>query len=337
MRRSWVGSNVVGAKLGLPATWTSLIGAAGSVLRSRGVKCDLTDVAGLSGYAFIVNVHPELCPSGPTAFDWNLLVDGLSALGLEVELATAAHDTETDDAELLAELFEKVRAEIDAGRACVVWGANDCPEFAVVYGYQDDCYRVRSCRGLAAGVDSSRLLGPDEDPEEPVRFDQLKAPGCVAAFLFGSPTAVDPAKADRGALARAAQLLGDRHAGLLPGYAHGAKAFKAWAESLAAGRVQKFGNAYNAACWAELQMFAAGFCRRLAKRHPKAAGPLDAAARSLAQSYAAIEKVKTAFPLPEGGNPDDKAAAAESARLLRDCADFNLQAVSSLEQALALL
>uniref|UniRef100_A0A7C4GBD6 DUF4872 domain-containing protein n=1 Tax=candidate division WOR-3 bacterium TaxID=2052148 RepID=A0A7C4GBD6_UNCW3 len=337
MKRKWAGANAVRVKLGLPATWASLVGAAGSVLRSRGVNCDLTDVAGMSGYAFVVNIHPELCPSGPTGFDWNLLVEGLSALGLEVELAQATHDGDSDDAELVAELFERVRSEIDAGRACVVWGATDCPEFAVVYGYEDESYRVRSCRGLQAGMKPDRLLGPDEEPEPPVRFDELKAPGCVAAFLFGEPVRVDPEKADRNALARAAQLLGDRHAGLLPGFAHGAKAFSAWAEALEAGRAQKFGNAYNAAVWQEMQMFASGFCRRLAKRRERAAGPLDTAARLLAQSFAHLEAVVRAFPLPEGGEMDGRAEAGDSARRLRECAGLNERVVAALEQALALV
>ncbi len=26
-------------------------------------------ICGISGYAFFLNIHPELCPSGPTAFD----------------------------------------------------------------------------------------------------------------------------------------------------------------------------------------------------------------------------------------------------------------------------
>ncbi|MBM3316200.1 hypothetical protein FJY71_10285, partial [candidate division WOR-3 bacterium] len=112
MSREWTGANAVRAKLGPPATWVSFVGAAASVLRSRGTTCDLTDVAGMSGYAFVVNVHPELCPSGPTAFDWGVLVEGLTALGLEVELAAQTHDDETDDPELMADLFERVRQEI---------------------------------------------------------------------------------------------------------------------------------------------------------------------------------------------------------------------------------
>lgn len=337
MRRDWSGANAVSTELGLPAARTSLIGAAGSVLRSRNVRCDLTDVAGMSGYAFIVNIHPELCPSGPTAFDWALLVEGLVSLGLEVELAMAAHDADTDDAELLADLFVRVRQEIDRGHACVVWGATDCPEFAVVYGYRDECYLVRSYRGLASGVEPSRLLGPNDLPEGPVRFDELKAPGCVAAFLFGDAVEVDHGRADRNALARAAQLLGDRHIGLLPGYVHGAQAFAAWADSLEAGRARRFGNAYNAAVWSEMQMFAAGFCRRLARRYPKAAQPLEAAARLIAQSYVHLETVRKAFPMLEGGNPDDRVVVKGPAGLLRECAHLNTQAVTALEQALALI
>jgi hypothetical protein len=326
----------VNVKLAPPAAWASYVGATSSVLKSRKLKCDNADVAGMSGYAFLVNVHPELCPSGPTVFDWEMLVEGTAALGLDVQLVTAPRQAE-DDARLAAELFEKVKAEIDAGRCCVVWGATCAPEFAVVYGYQGNCYLVRSYRTVRRGC--TRVLGPGEALEDPVPFDRLEAPGCFGVFLFGETTKRDAARADRSAVTRAVQLLRDRHPCYDPAYRHGSVAFKVWAEALekSPGKVNVFGNAYNAIVYQELQGLAGEFCGRLAKRHRSAAGQLEKAAAELAKSGQNIERVCRLFPFPEGAGLDDSARVCEAAGLLRECAELNSAAASALELVLGLM
>ena len=326
----------VKVKLAPPASWASYVGATSSVLKSRKLKCDNADVAGMSGYAFMVNVHPELCPSGPTAFDWEMLVEGTVALGLDVQLVTAPRQAE-DDARLAAELFEKVKAEIDAGRCCVVWGATCAPEFAVVYGYQGNCYLVRSYRTVRRGC--TRVLGPGEALEDPVPFDRLEAPGCFGVFLFGETVKRDVTRADRGAITRAVQLLRDRHPCYDPTYRHGAGAFKVWAEALEKppGKVSIFGNAYNAVVYQELQACASVFCGRLAKRYPFASRPLDKAATDLATSWQNLERVCLLFPFPEGAGLDDAARVREAAMLLRECAELDSSAASALERALGLM
>jgi hypothetical protein len=326
----------VNVKLAPPASWTSYVGTVASVLMSRSVKCDYADVAGMSGYAFLVNVHPELCPSGPTVFDWEMLVEGTIALGLDVQLVTALRQAE-EDARLAAELFEKVKAEIDAGRCCVVWGATGAPEFAVVYGYQENCYLVRSYRTVQSGCTGA--LGPDEAREDPVPFDRLEAPGCFGVFLFGEATKRDAARADRGAVTRAVQLLRDRHPCLVPGYSHGAIGLKMWADALdkTSAKVNPSGNAYNAVCYHELQEFGAEFLTRLSTRHKNAAKPLADAGRALAKSARNIEAVTRLFPFPEGKGLDDASKTREAAVLLRECAELNTAAAAALELALGLM
>lgn len=326
----------VNVKLVPPATFASWVGAVASVLKSRKVKCDNTDVAGMGGYAFLVNVHPDLCPSGPTTFDWDMLVEGTAALGIDVQLV-AAPRREEDDARLAAELFEKVKAEIDAGRCCVVWGATGAPEFAVAYGYQGNNYLVRSFRTAQKGC--KQAVGPAEMPEDPVPFDHLESPGCFGVFLLGEPTRPDAARADRNAVTRAVQLLRDRHPCLAPGYSHGAAGLRTWADALdkTAAKVNPFGNAYNAVCYQELQEFGAEFLTRLSKRSKSAAKPLAEAGRALAGSARNLDAVAGLFPFPEGKGLDDPNKTREAARLLRECAELNTAAASALELALGLM
>ncbi len=339
MSRNWKGKKAIDTRLVPPWSWVSLVGAVAGVLKSRSVKCDFTDVAGMSGYAFIVNIHPGLCPSGPTAFDWMMLQEGIRTLGLDTEVVMAEHDEHTDDEELCTELFEKVREEIDAGRCCVVWGATDVPEFAIAYGYRDDSYLVRSYRSARHrdGQEWKEGLGPGDSPEEPVRYDKLNAPGCLAAVFFGDRVESEQVRADRQAIARAVQLLGDRHVCFDPSYFHGAGAFGKWAEVLEAGEAGPSGNAYNVVCWWEMQMLASGFCLRLAKRRPEAGEKLKQAGDLFRESFEDLEWLKGKFPFPMGGGPVDEGAAKEAARLLRECRRLNQDAAGALEQALALM
>ncbi|MEO0079604.1 MAG: hypothetical protein ABIK44_02870 [candidate division WOR-3 bacterium] len=339
MKHTWSGEKVLPIEIIPPWPHVSWVGAVTTVLRARGLEKDFVDVAGMSGYAFVVNIHPELCPSGPTGFDWGMLVEGTQALGLEVELVGEEHDEESDDLALVSNLFEQVREEIDAGRPCVVWGATSAPEFAVVYGYREENYLVRSFRsavGKSKG-EGWRPLGPDQSPEEPVPFNKLRAPGCVAAFMFRDRIDTDAVKAERAAVSRAVQLLRGHHPCFDPAYRQGAQAFTAWAESLENNRAQPFGNAYNTVCYWELQMFASGFCRRLANRHPKSATQLNQAAQELGRSFINLEQLRGLFPFPEGGDLKKKENLIQAATLLRNCATYTEQAIRALELALALM
>ncbi len=319
-----------------PGIWASYVGATASVLISRKVKCDNADVAGMSGYAFMVNVHPGLCPSGPTAFDWDMLVEGTGALGLDVQLVAAPRRAE-DDARLAGELFERVQAEVDAGRCCVVWGAAGAPEFAIAYGYKGDSYLVRSFRTCRKGC--TRPVGPNEMPEDPVPFDRLDSPGCFGVFLFGEPTKRDAARDDRGAVTRAVQLLRDRHACLDPSYSHGARAFRAWADALekSSADVNAFGNTYNAKVYQELQELGGEFCTRLAKRRKSAGKHFDEAAVMLTKCASNLGEVSGLFPFPEGAGLGEPARVRKAAWLLRECAELNAAAASALELALGLM
>ena len=307
-------------KLRSPATRASYVGAVTSVLNALGIKCDSTDVAGMSGYGFVINVHPTISPSGPTSFDTEMLMQGTRALGIDTQLFTAPCNPR-DDERNAAELFERVREEIDAGRPCVVWGAASSPEFGVVIGYRAEEYVVRSPSGpVALSVPARGLC----------------AEGSFCLVTFGERGAA-PTGADRAALAGAVQLLLGRHPCYLPGYSHGAAAFEAWADSLAGQPEMEnaAGNAYNAACYAELQGFAAGFCTRMAGRNRAGATPLGEAAASLRASAANLGRLSALFPLPTGAGPAGRAQVG--ARLLSECAGHVRAAAGALQRALALM
>ncbi|NIO38012.1 hypothetical protein GTO27_09960, partial [Candidatus Bathyarchaeota archaeon] len=73
--------------------------------------------------------------------------------------------------EIVKNLFEKIKREIDErDRPVVLWGLA-IPEYGIVKGYDGNSYIVSTYRSLI------------EQPETPIPFYDLKAPGCIDAFF----------------------------------------------------------------------------------------------------------------------------------------------------------
>jgi len=332
--------------LGIEPPWTnvSYVGAVCAALRARGAECDCIGMAGFSGYAFVVNVAPGLVPDAVTAFDWMMLNEGAGAFGVAVETDTV--DCEMGSGErprLLVELFERVCEEVGRGSPCVVWGVGTPPGFAVVYGWDRDSYLVRSRLSAAGEVgrglptSAVRPLGPAERPEPPVRFDSLVDTGRLGAVFFGEDQPVGSRRMEQRAVERAGQLLAGEHACFEPGNVSGWPAFEAWADELVGGRYQPFGNSYTLRCLTELQLFAAGFCRRLSQARPDAARPLSAASAGLSRSADRLEALQELFPCPGDDTRPGPTVLQAAARSLRACAADNREALAALRDAAALL
>jgi hypothetical protein len=337
--KNWKGQGLVNRGVMPPSTRVSLVGALRSILATRDVESDLTDVAGMSGCAFMVIVADGLARSGPTAFDWTVLKEGIQGLGLDTEIITVWYSDDLESADvpedIAEELFERVRSEVDAGRCSALWGATDVPEFGVVYGYRNDSYLVRSYRSSAGGGDG--VLGPDDAPEEPIQYLKLNAPGNLGAVFLGDRVEVLQDRVDHEILARAVQFLSGRHACFTPGMWPGYGAFVIWAEQLQAGNVDANGNAYTAECCWEMQGYAAEFCTRLAARNGRAAEALRQAGVMFTNAHDRLASFRKSFPLPGSGALPDEEAIKSGADLLRECGDLNRHALGLLESALGLL
>lgn len=315
MGQDFAGERVIDFRVPVPDTWISYLGAVTALLRFRGIRCDLTDVAGMSGYAFIVNIEPELLPVGPVAFDWEVLIEGTQALGIETELV--AVERGDDDETNLAELFLRVREEIEAGRPCIVWGAGEGPQFGLVNGYRQDHYLVVEPSGK----------------RRQVRYDQLKAVWRLAGIFFGERLETDRRSEERRAVIRAVRLLRGTVACFDAAYAAGARAFAVWSDAVGRGRADYEGMVYNLGCYYELQLLAAGFCARLAKSHRQAASCLNEAARCFQNSFHRLEEVQQLVSGPDRLRQD----AETISRLLRVCGEENERAARELERAATLM
>jgi hypothetical protein len=311
-------------------SWLTWVGATTSCLRALGCDVDMADVAGLSGYAFMVNVDDTLCPSGPTAFPWSSLTEGIPFLGrsvlhfrsLECYEPSSGHTAETALGHCRA-AFEITAAEVQAGRPCVIWGAY-VPELAVAYGVEQGCYLVKSFRQCSG------------EPEEPIPWDKLEAPGGPNVMAFPTPTSHRVEDGDRFALSTAVERLRPWSPTWdgRPGHVSGLAAYDAWVSGLTSDRAVPFGAAYNAQCWAEGRRLAAEYVAGVAARHPEKEALADAAG-AYADAARAMGRVAELFPFRMPAQPASEEAVAQAAEALRAAKESEARAANSIAQVVA--
>jgi hypothetical protein len=122
-------------------TWDTYMGCLRGCLQY--LHSDITPawLFGVSGHAFGLNIHKQLCPSGPHVWSgWGSLQGHEALLGLEVERVGPWYKGYDDQYAAHRQLaWERTRKAIDAGTPCIgydlSWG-----EFYVVNGYDDAGY-----------------------------------------------------------------------------------------------------------------------------------------------------------------------------------------------------
>lgn len=313
--------------------WISYTGAMAGALRSLGVNCDTTDIGGHSGYAFIVNVlKGEFCPSGPTAFytdTYEKLHWGVQNLGWKIvhwfdegSYPRVEEASSPQDVERAQRLFDLVRVEIEQNRPVVLWGLH-IPEYGIVKGIRGNSYLTSSFKSLIG------------QPEEPVLYIDLKAPGCLDAYFFRETIDVDAEKADRDAVDR-----GLRFARCLTPaverYVNGPRAWAEWADILENHPEQELyhGNSYNAACYHEARQMASEFLDRVAKRRKGAyTRHLGEASKIYGQMARLLGEFTKIFPFKMEGemSTDDR---MKGAKILKRIKPLDERAAEQLEKAL---
>jgi hypothetical protein len=322
---------VVEKKATYEPAWISYVAAVTGVLKSLGVECDVVDVAGYSGYAFIVNVSKgTTCPSGPTAHRaWDEIHNGSEVFGWKMssvseEMSYPLGDTVTsEDLERARKHFEIVKKGLaTTGRPVVIWGI-PLPEYGIVNGHSGDAYEVSTYRHL------------NNEPETPIRYDALQAPGCLEAILFDEKIHVpDENERDAGAVRRAIEMAEGAYAP--KGYVAGPDAYEEWARVLEEkpGDVIYHGNSYVAACTQEGKACAAEFLERLAEKYKEKpqATLLQKAMGEYRKASQLLEGYVKVFPFAmEGDLPSEK--LSKGAGILRDVKPHEEKALDYMKEA----
>ena len=278
---------------------TSLVGVVKGALDYYGIDTAPAETFALSGHAFAINIHEELCPSGPYCWDQNRFRDLLPNLGIRmVELGMVMPTAGTAEKERLA---ERVRAELDDGNVCSVLNM----DHQLVVGYDDNGFELALPWGEGV-VDST-----------PARLTfatwQEFAHGPPVEFFRFDPT---PRRAESAATASVLDFAVDvwrrpEQFAESP-YGTGNQAYENWLAGIDAGHGESHGNWWNAVVWGECRERAGDYFQDLAAA--EFPGAIDQReARELAVDYRALSRLLFRAS-DKNASPADKRRFVEQAR-----------------------
>lgn len=300
-------------------SWASFPGCVKSCSDFLGCGYSADWIYGVSGYAFIINMFPGTCPSGPTAFENQFLRDNLESLGLRFE-AVNSWKGSPDFAEAQQQAFQLAKTTLARGNPAFGWALGILEYYPI------------------KGTDAENYFYADFDGStQKCRWDSLGTGSDIMLEVYGL-SAVKP-EADvldqaRQALKFVAEYHADPQKYALAGYTQGPAAYDVWTESLHQGDFDPFGLAYNARVWCEARERARGFLLELKQQlgNERDLSSLDKAAESFGAVAAALEGICGLYRFPPQGEDFTPEHADKAAALLNQAKLAELEGVEQLRQ-----
>jgi hypothetical protein len=302
--------------------WVTHLGCVAGCLDYLGIGLSRPWLWGGTGHAFVINIHPELCPSGPTAWNTDMLHDLAPNLGY-TEWAVFAHKGMGEDAfaQGQRDAWDRARAWIDGDKPCYGWELA-VPEFYVIQGYDEIGYYYSGARcDAGTGPKHWQELGDT-------------GIGSVEVFGVGRGQAASPEKTVRDALQSALHHASRPAEWIFGDYESGLRAFDIWADALEQGKANRFGLGYNTAVWSECRSLAVGFLREAKAKLPQAAPALDEGIAAYGDVAAALTELGGLFPFGPEGEQVRSAEGAEFVRRAGEAERRGLDALRAVVEAL---
>jgi len=298
--------------------WVSHLGCLKGCLDYLGVDISWEWLYGGTGHAFIINVHDVICPSGPTAWDTEMLIKLGGNLGHRSQVVFSMK-RDPDFADKQREAWALVRGHLDADLPCYGWELQ-IPEFYAIHGYDDVGYYYSG-----AGCDDG--AGP-----KPWRSVGDSGIGVLEMYSVEPCPAADDCVTVRDALRFALEHAQGPSKWVFPAYHSGPEAFDVWASALENGKANRFGQGYNGAVWAECREMAAGFLREAKERLPGKADDLfDEAIGHYAIVASRLKALSELLPF-EHGHEDEDVTSSEGAALVRGAASAEREGLVALQR-----
>ena len=236
--------------LTMPPLNTTLMGVVKGVLDYYGIEVSSARVFGVSGHAFLINIHKVLCPSGPYCWDTTGFLRLLRNLGLEMtDLGFFAPSSSHDER---AAIEWKVRKLLDRGQPCSLLNL----ENQMIIGYDDDGFFTTQPWAPKVDFPPARLsFGTWEELGEEFR---------VSFFTFEKLPPADFRTAILESLDYALALHTNPVTVSVPEYGVGPDAYANWkaaVEEHGAGQ----GNWWNATVWSECRAMASEYFTEISR------------------------------------------------------------------------
>lgn len=314
--------------------WVSHLGCIKGCLDYLGIEISDAWLYGGTGHAFVINMHQEVCPSGPTAWKTIKLFELGRNLGYRLDGVFGTK--EQDNFRNLQErAWAHARQAIDQGQPCYGWEL-EIPEFYVVYGYDD------GDDDTTAGYYYS---GPGcDEGKGPKPWQELGDTGIGVLELYSvwPGEAADDVTTVKQALTFALAHAASPKEWIFDGYRAGLEGYDNWIRALQAAKASDMGMRYNTGVWLECRQHAVGFLAEAKERLP---GRADAQFNKALAHYTAVAEslgqVAEIYPLSWEASDedvlpaDDKSrAAVEALQAAREAEAAGLQALGGILEAL---
>jgi hypothetical protein len=314
--------------------WVSHLGCIVGCLDYLGIEVSDAWLYGGTGHAFVINLHEEVCPSGPTAWKTVKLFELGKNLGYRLD-GVFGFKGQGDFAELQQRAWEHARQAIDQGQPCYGWEL-EIPEFYVVYGYDD---------GDDDTIAGYYYSGPGcDEGKGPKRWQELGDTGIGVLELYSvwPGEVADDATTVVQALTFALEHAANPEEWIFQGYRAGLEGYDNWMGALQAGKASDMGMRFNTGLWLECRKNAVGF---LAEAKERLAGRADALFDEALAHYTVVSEslgqVAEVYPWTFEASDedvlpvDDKSrAAVEALQAAKGAEAAGLQTLGKIVQAL---
>ncbi len=296
-----------------PGFNTSLMGVVKGVLDYLGIVISEPAVFGMTGHAFLINIHDVLCSSGPYCWKHDGMARLMQNLGITMEdMGFYQPDNPIEDRMQVETL---IRTSMDKGKICSVLNM----DHQLVYACDDTHFKL--C-----------VPWPEcaENTPETLTFGTWKEFGDdfhCQFFAFCKTGVLNYDKAVRESLAYALEMLKNPDTYSAEPYAMGLKAYDQWCNALKEGHGNNNGNLWNATVWSECRTMAAKYMDEISNRYGQDIAYLS---QQMSAAYWVI-----AQNLDFAG--DTKLPVNRRIDLLKESAELETDLISKIEILLPLL
>lgn len=249
---------------------TTLLGVLRGVVNYFGLPGSDAMLFGGSGHAFLINIHRQLCPSGP--YCWNHAPYARLITNLGVEMSDHGFFSPQSSEDARKQLDELIVGLLDRGTPCALLNM----ENQLITGYDE------------TGFLTAQPWAPCVDfPQKHLTFGSWAEFGDVYHVNYFSYYRCEPAPvrttvAD--SLRYALDMLAIPSAPTCEAYGAGLRAYDYWIGAVNDGAGSSHGNWWNGTVWAECRQMAAQYFREIGTAVPGASETVAV----LAERYAII-------------------------------------------------
>jgi hypothetical protein len=298
--------------LKMPPYNTTMMGVVKGALDFYGLNMSPAMAFGGSGHAFLINIHDELCPSGPYCWNYDPFYRLLRNLGVAMTDLGFFH-AGSSPAER-AGIEQTLKEHLDRGKPCSFCNM----ENQTIHGYDDQKFLLGIPWKPMEITPETLTLGSWQEFGKEIH---------VNFFVFEKLGKQDDSVVIRDSLSHAVDLFRNPRQYTGERYGVGPNAYDNWAKANETGHGASHGNWWNAQVWSECRQMAAGYFTEIAALRP---GEVAKRARVLSRDYREIAGL-----LAKAG--DKELGAGAKAGIIRDLKTREASAISQVEELLRLL